>query len=99
MLDADPTKPDLGGWLGHRVDAANLTPTPTPTPTPIPTPTPTPTPTPPQVFAPFAPLNPLHHSPYAKPAWDAATGEYLVRGRKWWLPLTLTKPTPNPIPN
>jgi len=46
MLDADPTKPDLGGWLGHRVDAANLTPTPTPTPTPIPTPTPTPTPNP-----------------------------------------------------
>ena len=30
-----------------------------------------------EVFRPFEPLSPLHHSPYAKPAWDAATSEYM----------------------
>ena len=30
-----------------------------------------------EVFAPFEPLSPLHHSPYARPAWDAATSEYM----------------------
>ena len=30
-----------------------------------------------EVFAPFEALSPLHHSPYARPAWDAATSEYM----------------------
>ena len=74
MLDADPTKPDIDGWLGHRVRAASASASASPSPAasdsahpqPHPSPSPSPNPNPIPNRNPNPNPNPVHQELFTR---------------------------------